>query len=229
MTRELHFRGNGDNPRFTKWLSDLKQTGSNILLTGEVPDEVSAQASRYLFGREIRRFRVLALTDQTITNADARLPADTSSDDPDTWIIDQRCGERSVPATAGSFTSDLGPLEAGDAQQFSNEIQTAISFYDEKAEGLDPAELRVGVDSLFPLVQEDASAAKRVLRTLGATVRGVRGMAHYHLRVSADEEIVEELMPLFDARVELRKRPRRNPEQRWYAPDIDAKTPWMEL
>lgn len=229
MTTELRFRGSGDNPRFTKWLSELKQTGSNILITGEVPDEVSAQASRYLFGRELRRFRVLALTDQTIENAEARLPADTSADDPDTWIIDQRCGERSVPATAGDFTTDLRTPETADAQALCNEIQTAISFYDEKADGLDPAALRVGVDSLFPLLQDDRSATERALRTLGATVRGVQGMAHYHLRVPDDDEIVEELMGLFDARIELRKRPRRNPEQRWYAPDIDAKTPWMEL
>lgn len=229
MTTELRFRGSGDNPRFTKWLSELKQSGSNILFTGEVPHEVSAQASRSLFGRELRRFRILALTDKTIENAEVRLPDDTSPEDPNTWIIDQRCGERSVPATAGDFTTDLGTLESGDARELCDEIQTAISFYDEKADGLDPAELRVGVDSLSPLVRDDRPATERALRTLGATVRGVQGMAHYHLRVSDDDEIVAELMDLFDARIELRKRPRRNPEQRWYAPDINAKTPWMEL
>lgn len=229
MKKELRFRGGVDRPRFTKWLSDLKQVGSNLLVTGEVPHEVSAQASSYLFGRADRRFRVLALTDKTITNADARLPDDASFDDPTSWVIDQRCGERSVPATEASGLADSDCSETCDAHQLCNEIQTAISFYDEQADGLDPAELRIGIDSLFPLVQEDLSATKRALRTLGATVRGVQGMAHYHLRVSHDDEIVEELMPLFDARIELRKRPRQNPEQRWYATDLDAKTPWMEL
>lgn len=229
MTTELPFRGEGDDPQFSQWLSNLKQVGSNILVTGEVPDEVAARASRYLFGREGRRFRILALTDRTITNADARLPEDTSPDDPTTWIIDQRRGERSVPAPASGVTSDLDPLVTDDAQQLCNEIQAAISFYEREADGLDPAELRVGVDSLFPLVQQELSATERTLRTLGATVRGVHGMAHYHLRVPDDDEIVKELMPSFDARVELRKRPRRNPEQRWYAPDLDARTPWMEL
>ncbi|WP_276279191.1 DUF7504 family protein [Halorussus caseinilyticus] len=229
MDSELRFRGSGANPRFTKWLANLKQVGSNILVTGEVPDEVSARASRFLYGREKRRFRILALTDQTITSAESRLPEDAAFDDPTTWIIDQRRGERSVPATAGGVTAGLDPLGSDDARQLCDEIQSAIAFYDEKAEGLDPAELRVGVDSLFPLVEEDRSAAEHALRTLGATVRGVHGMAHYHLRVPADDEVVERLMPLFDARVELRKRPRQNPEQRWYAPKIDAKTPWMEL
>ncbi|WP_115863040.1 DUF7504 family protein [Halorussus litoreus] len=233
MTAEVRFRGgeheSGEDTRFRRWLADLKQAGSNILITGEVPDEVSARATRTLFGRDLRRFRVLALTDQSVTNVDARLPDDASSDDSSTWIIDQRRGERSVPATAGTLTSELGSLQLDDIQQLRNEIQTAISFYDENADGLDPAELRVGVDSLFPLLEEDREATQRALRTLGATVRGVQGMAHYHLRVSEDDEIVDELMPLFDARIELRKRPRRTPEQRWYAPEFDAKTPWMEL
>ncbi|WP_135824301.1 DUF7504 family protein [Halorussus ruber] len=229
MTAELRFRGGGTNPRFSKWLANLKQVGSNILITGEVPDAVSARASRSFFGREERRFRVLGLTDQSITSAEARLPDETSSADPTTWVIDQRRGERSVPATATGVTDELDPLETDDARQLREEIQTAISFYDEQADGLAPAELRVGVDSLFPLVERDRSATKRVLRTLGATVRDVHGMAHYHLRVPADADVVEDLMHLFDARVELRKRPRRNPEQRWYAPEIDATTPWMEL
>lgn len=229
MAIEPHFRGDGDNPSFRKWLSNLKQVGSNILVTGEVPTEVSARVSRYLFGRELRRFRILALTDQTITNADARLPDEASFEDPETWTIDQRRGERSVPATARDFTSGLDSLQTDDAQQLCNEIQTAISFYDEKVDGLDPAELRVGIDSLYPLLEQDSDTVGRVLRTLGATVRGVHGMGHYHLRISPDDEIVDELMPLFDARVELRKRPRQNTEQRWYAPELDAKTPWMEL
>lgn len=229
MVSELYFRGDGTQASFTKWLSNLKQVGSNILVTGDVPDAVSARASRNLFGREERRFRVLGLTDRTITNSDARLPDETSFDDPKTWVIDQRCGERSVPQSVGNVISELDSLETNDARQLCDEIQTAISFYDEKADGLDPAELRVGIDSLFPLVQEDLPAAKRALRTLGTTINGVHGIAHYHLRVSDDDEIVDRLMELFDARIELRKRPPLNPEQRWYAPDIDAKTPWVEL
>ncbi|WP_128476170.1 DUF7504 family protein [Halorussus pelagicus] len=230
MTSELRFRGSGANPNFSQWLTDRKERGSNILLTGEVPDAVSARISRFLFGGdEPRRFRVLGLTDQSIRNAATRLPSDTSYNDPETWVIDQRRGERSVPASAERFARDSEPLETDDARQLCEEIQTAIRFYDERADGLAPAELRVGVDSLFPLLQEDRETTERVLRSLAAAVRGVHGMAHYHLRVPDDDPLVADLMDLFDARVELRKRPRRNPEQRWHAPDIDAVTPWMEL
>lgn len=229
MTEELHFRGDGEEPSFSRWLSNLKQVGSNILVTGEVPEEVSARASRAMFGRADRRFRVLALTDRTVSNAEARLPGEASFDDPTTWLVDQRNGERSVPETATNVTDDLCSPEMDDTSKLCNEVQAAISFFEEEADGLAPAELRVGVDSLFPLVQTGLSGTERALRTLAATVRGVRGMGHYHLRVPVDDDVVEELTPLFDARVELRKRPRRSPEQRWYAPEIDATTPWMAL
>ena len=134
-----------------------------------------------------------------------------------------------VPATARGFLPDDDSLQTDDAQQLCDEIQAAISFYDEEADGLDPAELRLGVDSLFPLVEQDTTATRHVLQTLTEAVRGVQGMAHYHLRVRPDNDIVGDLMDCFDARVELRKRPRRTPEQRWYAPKLDAKTPWMRL
>jgi len=229
MTVDAHFRGDGDSSRFTRWLADLKQTGSNILVTGEVPDKVSAAASRKLFGWDKRRFRVLALTDRSITDSHARLPDEASFDDPTTWVIDQRRGERSVPATATGVASDLGAPATDDARDLCEEMCAAVDFYADRTGGLDPAELRVGVDSLFPLVQEDRSATERVLGTLGDAVGDVQGMAHYHLRVPDDDEVVDDLMGLFDARIELRKLPNQNAQQRWHAPDIDATTSWMEL
>lgn len=229
MTVELRFRGDGDDENFQLWLRRLKRRGSNILVTGNVPDWLSATASRVLFGYGERRYRILSLIDRTIDSPESRLPETASAADATTWIIDQRNGERSIPAAATSAASYLDPPEKDNVRQLRDEIQTAISFYEEHSGGLDPAELRVGIDSLFPLLQRDTSATKQSLRTLGATVRGVHGMAHYHLRVTDDEAIVSELMPLFDARIELRRRPGMEPEQRWHVPELDKTTVWVAL
>ncbi len=229
MTVELRFRGDGDDANFQTWLQRLKKRGSNILITGNVPDWLSAKAARTLFGYGQRRYRILALVDRTIDSPESRLPEGASATDSTTWLIDQRNGERSIPVAATSAASHLRPPEKDNVRQLRGEIQTAISFYDERSEGLDPAELRVGIDSLFPLLQRDGAATKQSLRTLGATVRGVRGMAHYHLRVPDDEAIVDELTPLFDARIELRRNPGMQPEQRWHVPELDKTTVWIEL
>ncbi|WP_458206768.1 DUF7504 family protein [Haladaptatus sp. NG-SE-30] len=229
MTAAIRFREDGDCVTFQPWLRKLKQRGSNILVTGNVPDTVSARAARTLFGRVHRRYRILALIDRTIHDPETRLPDYASVEDSTTWLIDQRHGERSVPAAATAVTSYLNPPQKNDIHQLRDEIQTAISFFEDHDGGLEPAELRVGVDSLFPFVQREMAATKRALRTITATVRGVHGMAHYHLRVSDDDDVVDELDPLFDARIELRKRPGLKPEQRWHAPELDVTTVWVEL
>lgn len=229
MTVNLRLRGDGPDVNFQAWLEQLKARGSNILVTGNVPDRISAKAARILFGRDERRYRILSLIDRTIDSSESRFPETVSTDDAMTWLIDQRSGERSVPDAALSAASYLDPPEKDNVRQLRDEIQTAISFYEERSNGLDPGELRVGIDSLFPLIQRDLQATKHSLRTISATIRGVRGMAHYHLRVPDDDTVVRELTPLFDARIELRRNPGLKPEQRWHAPELDETTAWVEL
>ncbi len=228
MTTELRFRGDETHASFQAWLQGLKQQGSNILVTGDVPDLVSANAARTLFG-DGRRYRILGLIDRTITAPESRLPEVADVYDSRTWVIDQRHGERSVPPAAIEVTSHLEPLQQENVHQLRDEVQTAISFFEEHFGALDPAELRVGVDSLYPLVQRNVPATIQSLRTLTATIRGVSGMAHYHLRVPDEVEIVEDLTPIFDARIELRRRPGMKPEQRWHVPDLEETTVWVEL
>ncbi|WP_231184434.1 hypothetical protein [Haladaptatus sp. DYF46] len=229
MTSGLQFRGDDTDSNFHVWLQQLKRRGSNLLVTGNVPDSISAKAARALFGHGRKRYRILALIDRTIDSPESRFPEHASVADTTTWVIDQRNGERSIPAAASSAASYLDPPRKDNIHQLGEEIQTAIGFYEEHENGLDPAQLRVGIDSLFPLIQRDEGATKRILRTLTATVRGVSGMAHYHLRVRDEEPIVEELTPLFDARIELRRKPGLKPEQRWHVPELEKTTVWIEL
>lgn len=229
MGGRIHFRGDGTHPDFTAWLQDLKQLGSNLLVTGDVPDNVSAIASRALFGYQGRRFRVLGLTDRTTANVASRLPDDTSLEDPTTWTIDQRHGELSVPTCATSVTSEPEVPDESDLTHVCEEVQTAIDFYEEQTGGLDPAELRVGIDSLCPFIQHDRPTLVRALELLTEAVHEVHGMGHYHLRIPDDRPIVEALTPLFDARVELRQEPGMRPEQRWHVPELNETTVWVEL
>lgn len=229
MGGTIHFRGDRQNLDFTAWLQDLKQLGSNLLVTGDVPDSVSATASQALFGYQGRRFRILSLTDRTTANVASRLPEDSSMNDSTTWTIDQRHGELSVPTCATDFTPELEIPEENDLTQLCKEVQTAISFYDEKTDGLDPAELRVGIDSLCPFVQQDRAKLIRALELLTGAVRDVHGMGHYHLRIPDDQPVIEALTPLFDARIELRQEPGMKPEQRWHVPELGKTTVWVEL
>ncbi|WP_231184245.1 hypothetical protein [Haladaptatus sp. DYF46] len=227
MTSRLRFRSeSGESSAvrdvtFTEWLSGLKASGSNLLVTGEVPETTSAEFSRTLFGQG-ERTRVLGLVDPSTPAAESYLPV--SFEDPQTRVIDRRPEDRGL----ASRSSSIEQLTI-DRQTFRSEVVSAISSHEEQNDGFAPAELRLGLDSIGMLeINDDLVSVGQFLRGLTAIVRGVRGMAHYHLRVPDDDPMVAELSPLFDARIELRKRPGRA-EQRWHVPNLDETTHWVEL
>ncbi|SIQ83620.1 hypothetical protein SAMN05421858_0557 [Haladaptatus litoreus] len=226
MSSRLEFRsgsgeGSTQNVQFTEWLARLKTSGSNLLVTGDVPKETSAEFSRTLFGQG-QRTRVLALTNPTALGADSHLPVEPNS--PDTRIIDRRTEYR---ATKSDEKTDSA--QGVSRETLRSELISVISQYDDQNDGFSPAELRLGIDSVEVLSGGDGIVSfSQFLRGLTAIVRGVHGMAHYHLRVADDDPLVEELSPLFDARIELRKRPGLA-EQRWHVPDLGETTHWVKL
>ncbi len=229
----IEFRGEGSAPDFSKLLSELKTDGCNLLVTGEVSERVSARATRTLLGDPAAdRKRILALTDSTVRRVEPRLPTGVRRDRSDVWIIDQRNDERSIPDRVGTADVEIPTPyhERNDLWNLGEEIVLAVSFFDTTSGGLKPARLRLSVDSLSFLAEENsATELEYFLRMTGAIVRGVRGMGHYHLPMSDDAPLVNELSPLFDARIELRQRDGLVPEQRWHVPAYEKSTNWVRL
>lgn len=226
------FRDKEDVYAFREHLEALRQSGSNLLVTGEVSQCVTNRASRTLFGDDMNdRKRVLALTDAGIATADEHFPKTVSYDDPSVWLIDRGNRRRAMPEAASSFGDELPPLDGHNGlHELREEIVTAIGFYDDDAGGVSPAELRLCVDSLNYLVDEHRlPALKRFLRSIGAITKGVRGMAHYHLSMPDDADLVAKLSPLFDARIELRQQNGDDPDHRWHVPELGTTTAWVDL
>lgn len=229
----LTFRGEGSAPSFSELLSELKTDGCNLLITGEVSERVSARATRTLLGDPAAdRKRVLVLTDSTTRRVEPCLPVGVRLDSTDVWVIDQRNDERSIPT--GARIADVEhPSRHENRNELWNlaeEIALAISFFDTATSGLEPARLRLSVDSLSFLAEEYTQMEfECFLRMLTAIVRGVRGMGHYHLPMADDDPLVAELSSLFDARIELRQRDGLVPEQRWHVPAYERSTNWVRL
>ena len=228
MTSRLEFQnesGEGSTVQhvtFKEWLSGLKVRGSNLLVTGEVPEETSAEFSQTLFGQG-RRTRILGLVNPTTVDAESYLPV--SSNGPHTRVIDRRPSDRASMVGDSTATQQT----AIDRESFRSALVSAIEVHNDRNDGFTPAELRLGLDSVEVLeTNEDLATLTQFLRGITALIRGVHGMAHYHLRVPDDDPLVDELSPLFDARIELRKRPGRA-EQRWHVPTFDETTHWVEL
>ena len=205
-------------------LQTLKQLGCNLLVTGDVSEDVSHEMTQKLLGvPEESRTRILALTDQDREDVPDLLPGEVTASDADVYVADYGTTRAASAAAADDewHCNDLDVLQG--------RICEAVSTAKIASSGLDPAELRVSVFTLSSLVaRHDPEAVDRFVSTVTDHVRGVRGMGHFHLPVADDAEIVERFTPLFDIRVELRET-QGAPEQRWHFPNSDDTTAWFGL
>lgn len=218
---------------FTRALAALKRRGSNLLVVG-AHSGVQLDACRRLLGDDdagIRR-RLFVFTDSAIGVAD-RLGG--GEHDPDhATVIRRESRTRSAAAAGGSAEVPPAPIPAATIDEdeeltaLADAVVDAIAEFDAAAGGLDPAELRVCVDSLRPLLDDhDDEAVRRFLEPLTDEVRQVRGMGHFHLPVALDDPAVDPIAPLFDAVVETRMT--ETPEQRWHLRDGDLTSQWLTL
>lgn len=227
------FRGDESPHRFREVLQHLKREGSNLLVTGAVPTAVTERATQTLVGAaDAERKRILALSGGD-RNPQRRLPPTVDIDGPNVWVIAQHADKRSAPKSV-ERAADTELPTAGEGRtaldQLCEEIVVAVEYFDDAADGLDPAELRLSVESLECLEHDHGREdLVQFVRCVTTTIRDVSGMAHYHLPVPDDADVVERLTPLFDARIELRKREGLPTEQRWHVPEYDQSTEWVRL
>jgi hypothetical protein len=223
VTASPRFRG--DSPvEFTSYLAELKHRGCNLLVTGEVAERVTRQATRKLLGSAAeRRRRVLVLADRDADDGDAFLPHGVGTDDDDVTVIAWCAGARSAAASAPTAE------QSGGLADLQADVCSAMTGYEIEADGLDAAELRLGVVTVCTLLDRyDHDAVAHALDAVTSQVQQVRGMGHYHLPVPDDADEVAALAPLFDARIELRKPESAPPQQRWHVPEYGTTT-WVAL
>ncbi|MFC7166339.1 DUF7504 family protein [Halospeciosus flavus] len=225
---KIQFRGDDAPLAFDEVLSRFKRCGCNLLVTGEVAQEVTALASRRLMGAPFEdRKRLLVLTDSEAKGVGAHLPGAAVADDDSVKVVRQEISSRSAATRAGSAPQSR--TVGSDLQALEDAISEGISEFQMESDDLDPAELRLSVNSLYPLlVEHDYTEVTRFIRRVGDMVSDANGMAHYHLPVPEGSETVESVATLFDARVELRRNGPKA-EQRWHVPTYGQQTNWVGL
>lgn len=203
---------------FAQTLATLKRDGSNILLVGRETAGAHTDLCHRLHGESADgpRYRLLV--------TDGREPTTEPPDGTAGRIV--RTIDYSALEPTATDGAESGPAPLG---TLGIEIVDAIDTFQGDADGLEPSQVRVCVDSLVPLLEEHT--AEKVFRLLHMTtsrVDNVQGMGHYHLPLERDHEAVHLLEPLFDAVVEIRARDGAS-EQRWELRDRGTSTDWLPV
>ncbi|ELY56672.1 DUF7504 family protein [Natronolimnohabitans innermongolicus] len=138
----------------------------------------------------------------------------------------------SIGADDSSTDPQSDPLSATEVTSLAElgiAISNAIETFETESNGLAPAELRIGIESLAPLLE--AYGAERVFKFVHLTngrTRDIDGMIHYHLPMKRDTDVVSVLTPLFDIVIELREH-NDTAQQRWTINDGTCSSGWLPI
>jgi hypothetical protein len=233
-----------DFTAFLNLLNELKATGCSLLVVGDAPRELFTRASSHLLGdAETLRHRVVATTDATAESIAERLPDPDTTPRPlteTTRILNHAGAPRSVtaaldPEASAELTGIRETCIADpELQGLQSGIVDAIDAVAGEATELQPADLRVGVDSLGPLIEHHGrEVVRRCLGMVGGYVRRHDGMAHYVLTEEYDSQRVRAFCSGVDAIIELRAvdpvEHDHDAQQRWHVPRRDIVTEWTPL
>lgn len=231
--------GSGDPPvtdrpissqEFASTLADLKQTGAAVLLVGDVPQSVSDPLRKRLFGAPgsppRQRIHVSTSTEHV-----PPFPIDQQRIDPARWALITYATERRnvaqpVSPPSGPMTDFPIAQECTVLSELGITISDSIADMEATCDGFAPAQLRVGFDSISPILENEESTAFRFLHLLIERITAVDGMIHCPLHYSLDSRLVRLYEPLFDAIIELRVND-GEAQQRWHFTSRDVHSAWL--
>ena len=236
---------------FTEELRRLKRDGASVLVVGSLQSDQRRDLCSRLFGHAsdaIRRRIAVSTTDRAawrptfddessptlFRQIDYDAPSRSAvADEPDATASDLGFGDRpgsgesTHPSAHHSPSVATSHADAGTLAELGIAISSAIEYFDTDAGGLEPAELRVGIDSLLPLLEEyDRETVFTFLHLTSGRVTAVDGMCHCHLPVERDATVAAVLSPLFDVVLEVRERT-GGYEERWVLQNADRRSHWI--
>lgn len=212
-----------DSETFANALAAMKRDGSVLLTTGAGVDTLRAACQRLLGDAATSpRRRLFVLTEPVGPDH----PACHSGPGDHVRTVSYRTETRSATAAETGATTRPDRVVTGDLADLYTAIEAEVTTAERNARNLEPAQLRLCLDSLDTLVaahgQEETFT---FLHELGGLVRDADGMAHVHLPAAIDDDVVGVLTPLFDAIIEVRE----GPQQRWHLREPEFTTDWLSL
>lgn len=210
-----------DPATFTSALDDLKSEGCLLLVLEVDSDEATDAGCRRMLGSDVLddRRRLFVLGDTA--------GHDVSTNGPEQRALVYRTAARSATAAAPSSPSNPSDTVSADLDALGDALEDEVEAL-APADGYEPGQLRICVDTLGDFLDEDDLVATlEFVKTLRAAVHDADGIAHVHVDQQVPAIAVEGLLPQFDAVVEVADDD--DPRQRWHLPEESLSTAWLEL
>ena len=219
---------------FVSRLRELKRSGASLLVVGNVPDMAATHACHWMLGDTTlaNRRHLFVSTNAAPPSITDRLSAPLEQLRAETttlvtWTAESRSTAAAPPPQPPH--SGIAPVhvESERLSELGITISHEIKAFEDTAGEFAPSELRICFDSLSAVFADcDHDSIFRFLHVLIGRVRSVRAMAHFHLPVDYDSELVRQFAPLFDATIELRSVDGRT-QQRWHLHDEEITSTWL--
>ncbi|PGF15728.1 hypothetical protein CP556_06085 [Natrinema sp. CBA1119] len=219
---------NGDG--FSDELTRLKRQGASVLVVGSVQPDQRRDTCQRLLGCGASRVRRRVLVSTTGEPHPVSHFVDDGSSET-LSVIAYNAQARSAAATAPDVSPSIEPstTDVDTLADLGIAISSAIESFEATADVLEPSEVRVGINSLLPLLEEYGRQRMfKFLHLINGRTRTIDGMVHYHLPVERDAQVVPVLSPLFDVVVELREQ-NGDYQERWDIDDGAYSSGWLPV
>ena len=211
-------------------LGRLKRTGGNVLLAGDVPEDMLDQISVQLLG-DLTRDRTLLFSQYGKSPETARTQLALSGNPNESaTIVVHEAGARSTMQVQASGSKQINEIIVADTfEEFNTKIQDQMSQLQHQQNGFEPAELRFCFDSLRLLLEEkNTETVDRFITTITQTIRDVQGLGHYIYPGKLHSQPLQTFQSKFDVTIEL-KIEADGVKQRLHLHDTDHTTRWFPL
>lgn len=202
-----------------------------MLVVGSASSEVHTHICRRMLGGVDAppRRRLLVFTNGTFS-LESRIPRGGSTTPAHGTKVVTAATTRSATAErAAARNVPVEDLQRTSLADLGVAISEAVAEFEERYGPLAPAELRLCVDSLSPLLDVHGERAVFEFLVLATRyVREVSGMGHFHLPVEREARVARLFAPLFDGVVEVGG-PAETPRQRWHLREGGATSQWLPL
>ncbi|WP_227380984.1 DUF7504 family protein [Haladaptatus halobius] len=213
-------------------LAQLKQEGGNVLVVGDVPDDVFATARSFLVGDpKPTQHDLYTLLDRSPAalqqSATPVQPTLGTGEILDYQIPVRSAGVREFPSEHQTQNTQITQV-TGELSDLRTTLIQSLAKYEHDIADPAVADLRLYIDSLRPIIDDADTDVATFLQPLQHAVSAVGAVGYYLLPGDRNVPWIQELEADFDAVIELRIGT-SGPEQRWSLRQTGYTTRWFSL